>query len=145
MDFLSRSEADTLAIAADFAAGLKSGDVVALRGPLGAGKTLFCRGVARALGYLGEVASPTYALVQESRTGIPLSHLDLFRLGPDADWEEIGLDHYSGQEGICLIEWAERLPPERRRFTHRVELEPIGESERRIRISLVSIRPDPKF
>ncbi len=131
---ISHSETETLSIAARFAASLKPGDVVALQGPLGAGKTLFSRGVARALGYTGDIASPTYALVHEYAARIPVYHLDLYRLAPNADWEEIGLDHYLHGEGICLIEWPERLPPERQNFTHRIELKPTGESERQIQI-----------
>lgn len=122
---LSRSEADTLALAARFAATLQPGDVVALRGPLGAGKTLFSRGVARALNYDGPVSSPSYALVHEYDGRIPVYHMDLYRLAPGSDWEEIGLGHYFDGAGVCLVEWPERLPPDadgRSLFTHDVTL-----------------------
>ena len=131
---ISNSENETLAMAADFAASLKPGDVIALEGPLGAGKTLFCRGVVKALGYAGLVNSPTYALVNEYAGRIPVYHMDLYRLAEGADWEEIGLGHYLNGDGICLIEWPERLPRERRRFTHSVKLEVAGESQREIHI-----------
>ena len=139
IDFISHSEEETLFCAAAFAATLKPGDVVALEGPLGAGKTLFCRGVVKAMGYQGIVNSPTYALVNEYAARIPVYHMDLYRLAPGSDWEQIGLGHYLNAEGVCLIEWPERLPPERlpperRRFTHRVNLEVAGETRRRIRI-----------
>lgn len=139
--FLSTSESDTLAIAAEFAARLEPGDAVALRGPLGAGKTLFARGAARALGYAGPVSSPSYALVHEYAGKVPVYHMDLYRLAPGADWEEIGLAHYLEGPGICLVEWPERLPPGYAGtgtggspFTHSVTLEHAGESERRISI-----------
>jgi tRNA threonylcarbamoyladenosine biosynthesis protein TsaE len=132
---LSLSESDTLALAAAFAAGLKAGDAVALRGPLGAGKTLFARGVARALGFDGPVSSPSYALVHEYAGRVPVYHMDLYRLTPGADWEEIGLSHYLDGRGICLVEWPERLPDGWNPFTREVTLEPVGETERRIRIS----------
>ncbi len=131
---LSFSEDETLALAAEFAATLKAGDAVALRGPLGAGKTLFAGGVARALGYTGPVSSPSYALVHEYEGRIPVYHMDLYRLAPGADWEEIGLSHYLDGKGICLIEWPERLPPGWNPFTHEVTLEPVGETGRRIRV-----------
>ena len=134
-DFFSHSESETLAHAATFAASLHAGDVVALKGPLGAGKTLFCRGVAHALGYSGLVNSPTYALVHEYEGRIPVYHMDLYRLAPGADWEEIGLSHYLDSGGVCLIEWPERLPEDRRCFTHVVELDVVGETERRIRLT----------
>jgi len=120
---LSHSESDTLAIAAAFAATLRPGDVVALHGPLGAGKTLFSRGVARALGYEGPVSSPSYALVHEYEGRVPVYHMDLYRLAPGSDWEEIGLAHYLDGAGICLVEWPERLPEGWNPFTHDVTLE----------------------
>ena len=133
-DFISHSETETLTHAATFAASLRPGDIVALKGPLGAGKTLFCRGVVHALGYEGLVNSPTYALVHEYAGRIPVYHMDLYRLAPGADWEEIGMSHYLDGGGVCLIEWPERLPPDRQRFTYVVELEVVGETERRIKI-----------
>jgi tRNA threonylcarbamoyladenosine biosynthesis protein TsaE len=137
MDYLSSSESQTLAIAAEFAATLRPGDAVALRGPLGAGKTLFAGGVARALGYDGPVSSPSYALVHEYAGKVPVYHMDLYRLAPGADWEEIGLSHYLDGKGICLIEWPERLPAGWNPFTHEVTLEPEGETVRKVTIRSV--------
>ena len=94
-----------------FSHRLKAGDVVALSGNLGAGKTVVSRGVALGMGFSGNVHSPSYALVHEYIGGrLPLFHMDLYRLKPNADWEEIGLTHYFQQEGVFLVEWAERLP-----------------------------------
>jgi tRNA threonylcarbamoyladenosine biosynthesis protein TsaE len=131
----SDSEEATLALAAEFAATLRPGDAVALHGPLGAGKTLFSRGVARALGYEGPVSSPSYALVHEYEGKVPVYHMDLYRLAPGADWEEIGLAHYLDGHGICLVEWPERLPEGWNPFTHEVTLEHDGESGRKIRVA----------
>jgi tRNA threonylcarbamoyladenosine biosynthesis protein TsaE len=141
ISLLSSSESQTLAIAADFAATLKPGDAVALRGPLGAGKTLFAGGVARALGYSGPVSSPSYALVHEYAGKVPVYHMDLYRLAPGSDWEEIGLSHYLDGKGICLIEWPERLPDGWSPFTHEVTLEPdidgVGETGRKVEIRVL--------
>lgn len=134
---LSTSEDQTLAVAAEFAKTLKAGDAVALHGPLGAGKTLFSRGVARALGYEGPVSSPSYALVHEYAGRVPVYHMDLYRLAPGSDWEEIGLAHYLDGAGVCLVEWPERLPDGWSPFTYSVTLEhadEAGENARRIRI-----------
>ena len=110
-EFTSISEAQTLSWAQSFASRLKAGDSVALTGNLGAGKTVVCRGIALGLGFSGDVHSPSYALVHEYAGGrLPLFHMDLYRLAPGADFEEIGLDHYFQQGGVCLVEWAERLP-----------------------------------
>jgi tRNA threonylcarbamoyladenosine biosynthesis protein TsaE len=129
----TRSEAETLAWARGFAARLGPGDIVALSGDLGAGKTVVCRGIALGLGFGGDVHSPSYALVHEYAGGrLSLFHMDLYRLAPGSDWEEIGLDHYFRQGGVCLVEWAGRLPPETA-FTWKIDLTAEGESERRIR------------
>lgn len=107
--YLSRSEAETLAIAKEFAATLRPGDVVALIGDLGAGKTVFTRGVAAALGITGEVTSPTFTLIQEYRGQIPLYHMDLYRLNSEREILDIGVEDYFYGDGICLVEWAEKL------------------------------------
>lgn len=134
-EFLSGSEEETLAWAEAFATTLRPGDTVALSGDLGAGKTVVSRGLARGLGFAGPVHSPSYALVHEyPGARLPLFHMDLYRLAPGADWEEIGLDHYFSPEGVCLVEWPERLPPAFA-FTVRIDLAAEGEHGRRIKVT----------
>lgn len=106
---LSTSEDETLAIAARFAAALRPGDVVALTGDLGAGKTVFTRGVASALGIHGEVTSPTFVLIHEYRGAFPLYHMDLYRLENEREMLDIGVEDYFYSDGVCLVEWAEKL------------------------------------
>jgi len=130
----THSEEASEAWARAFAARLKAGDAVALSGDLGAGKTVVCRGIARGLGFSGDVHSPSYALVHEyPGGGLPLFHMDLYRLAPGSDWEEIGLDHYFRQGGVCLVEWAERLPAGTA-FTWKIDLAADGPSDRIIRV-----------
>ena len=139
-DFHSRSEDETLAWAEAFALRLRPGDNVALSGEMGAGKTLICRGIARALGRGDAAHSPSYALVHEYPGNPALYHMDLYRLvqAPGqpglADWQEIGLEHYFQAGGICLVEWPERLPPGAARFRYRIEIAITGEEERRLRL-----------
>lgn len=116
-----------------FAAGLRAGDKVALEGELGAGKTLLCRGICRGLGYEGNVQSPSYGLVNEYLHQPPIFHIDLYRLEPDADWQEIGLDHYMAGTGICLIEWPDRACDAGLIFDHLLRLEYLGPDDRLIR------------
>ncbi len=142
---LSASESETLERAAELGRVLKPGDAVSLTGPLGAGKTLFCRGLARALGYAGPVTSPSYALVHEYAGAIPIYHLDLYRLALGADWEEIGIDHYFGGSGICLVEWPERLPAGRAVFTWRIDLTSVDATRRHLRLSAAGRFTDPVF
>ena len=133
-EVISASEAETLGWAVAFAKRLKPGDTVALSGNLGAGKTVVCRGLARGLGFEGDVHSPSYALVHEYPCGLPLFHMDLYRLTAGADWEEIGLDHYFQQGGICLVEWPERLP-EGIKFSYRIEIIIEDRERRRIKMT----------
>jgi len=107
---------ETWAVAKLFAAELKPGDVVALEGDLGAGKTTFVQGVAAALGARRAVTSPTFCLVVEHPTDtLFLVHLDLYRLhGPD-DVLDLGWEDYLARGAVLLVEWPDRagdlLPP----------------------------------
>jgi tRNA threonylcarbamoyladenosine biosynthesis protein TsaE len=88
---------------------LRAGDVVALSGTLGAGKTTLARGVLRGLGFEGDVASPTFPIVQPYDTVPPLWHVDLYRIEHPDELEELGLDE-ARLDAVLLIEWPERLP-----------------------------------
>ena len=108
MRFISNSKEETKNIARQIAAGLKAGDVVALSGELGAGKTAFVRGIADFFGFCGDVTSPTFTLVNEyDGADMMIYHFDAYRLenanSSELDW----LDDYLFGEGVCLIEWAE--------------------------------------
>ncbi len=95
------------------------GVVVALIGPLGAGKTTFVRAVAEGLGVrnLATVNSPTYTLIHEYPARLPIYHFDAYRLTTAEHFEGLGIQEYFGGEGVCLVEWADKflelLPEER--------------------------------
>lgn len=129
----THSEEETMQVARDLAASLALGSVVLLYGELGAGKTVFVRGLAEGLGAdPDEVTSPTFTLIQEYRGRVPLFHVDLYRIDEPRDIEELGLDEL-GASGVLAIEWAERLP-ERQASAIDVRIEDAGENERQIRI-----------
>lgn len=109
--FRSNSEAETLAIAREFARSLTPGTVVSLSGELGAGKTVFARGICEALGASGEVTSPTFTLIHEHRTagGLVIYHMDFYRLGNPKEILDIGVEDLLYGNGICLVEWAENM------------------------------------
>ena len=117
MEFRTCGEAETEALGARLAAALTPGAVVAYRGGLGMGKTAFTRGLARGLGYKGQVTSPTFTIVNEYEGGrLPLFHFDMYRLeGADALFD-IGWEDYLDRGGVCAVEWSElaeeALPPE---------------------------------
>lgn len=125
---------ETEALGRRFAKQLRRGDIVLIRGGLGAGKTTFVRGVCRGLGVEVPVTSPTYTIGQvyegRDRKGEPLliSHLDLYRLGSLEDEDPALLDDYLVEEGVALLEWPEVAEaPLAGRTTYRVSIEDIGE------------------
>ena len=106
----SKSAAQTKALGQRWAAALAPGDVLALCGDLGSGKTTFVQGVARGLKVREAVTSPTFVLVREYPGRLPIYHLDLFRLNRLDDLETIGYDEYLAGQGVTLIEWAQKMP-----------------------------------
>ena len=102
-------EAATERLGRALAAQLRACDAVALFGTLGAGKTTLARGVLRGLGFAGDVASPTFPIVQVYETRPPLWHVDLYRIEQPEELAELGLDE-ARLDGALLIEWPERLP-----------------------------------
>jgi tRNA threonylcarbamoyladenosine biosynthesis protein TsaE len=133
--FLTRSEEETLALGHRLGLELSPGTWVLLLGDLGAGKTVFVRGLARALGVNpDEVTSPTFVLVQEYAGDVKLFHVDLYRVDGTRAIEDLGLDDLAGAEpSIVAIEWAEKLPDPLERAV-RVTIEDAGEEARRISI-----------
>ena len=105
MERISKSVEETLAIAEAFASRLKGGDIVLLHGDLGAGKTTFTKGIARALGVEEVVTSPTFTIVKEYEgRDLRLYHMDMYRL--DGDITELGIEDYLGRkDGVSVIEW----------------------------------------
>src|SRR3982751_6026541 len=133
METVTASAEETEALGARLAAGLAAGDVVAVSGELGAGKTTFVRGAARALGVHGAVSSPTFTIGHRYEAAVPVAHLDLYRIA-GLDPEEWGdLEPYF-DGSIAFVEWPEHggdwLPKARVNVT----LSHVDESHRRVRI-----------
>ena len=106
----TRSAQETIQLALDFAKSLKSGDIVLLKGDLGAGKTTFVKGIAKGLkANPKEVVSPTFVLMNMYEGKVPLYHFDLYRLEKAQEIESMNFDEYFYGDGISLIEWPERL------------------------------------
>ena len=145
-DIVSESPSDTFAIGEKLALSLEKGDIVALNGELGAGKTVFVRGVCSGRGGEDDVTSPSFTLIQEYRGRIPVFHADFYRLDSIQEIENLGIEDYLDR-GLLLVEWAEKgssfLPSER----FDVALSRVGEAEmlsehaRLIRITPPSNRP----
>jgi tRNA threonylcarbamoyladenosine biosynthesis protein TsaE len=112
------SEAETRAFGERLASLLRPGDVIALIGPLGAGKTFLVKAIAGALGAPEDaVNSPTFLLIQEYAGRFPVRHCDVYRLRTPAEFPDLGLDELFAADGVAIIEWADRvqgdLPQER--------------------------------
>lgn len=107
MTYISSSPEETLKIAREYAGSLKANDVVVLDGPMGAGKTVFAKGVALGLGVTDTVLSPTYAYMNDYN-GV-LYHYDCYRLSCGEQAAALGLADYFDAGGVCLIEWASNI------------------------------------
>ncbi len=133
---ITHGEEETRALGATLGRLLRPGDVVALVGPLAAGKTRFVQGIARGMGIERPVTSPTFILmnVYRSPDGRVLCHVDCYRMrDPVEEGYDIGLDQQMHGEDICVIEWAERVAPLLPRDHLLVEIEAIDGETRRLR------------
>ncbi len=120
----SNSEEETFALGKRLGEEARPGQVIALTGDLGVGKTVFTKGFAEGLGITEDVTSPTFTILQEYTDGrIPLYHFDVYRIGDPEEMDEIGFDEYAGGDGVCLIEWADLIGPLLPADTLRVEIE----------------------
>ena len=109
--FISNSAEETKAFGRQFAENVQAGDVLALQGELGAGKTEFTKGLVVGLNSAAAVTSPTFTLIHEYNGGrLPIYHFDLFRLEDRQRLSQLGLDDYFFGDGICVVEWADRFP-----------------------------------
>jgi tRNA threonylcarbamoyladenosine biosynthesis protein TsaE len=109
--FISNSAEATESFGREFANDVKSGDVLALTGELGSGKTQFVKGLVSALGANTAATSPTFTLIHEYSGGrLPIYHFDFFRIEDRQSAERLGLDDYFFGDGVSVIEWADRFP-----------------------------------
>ena len=105
--FESESPADTFDIAKNLAKDLKAGDIITLDGDLGAGKTVFSKGIAKGLGVAEEVTSPTFIIMQSYKgSALPLYHFDVYRLEDSDELTETGGEEFLFGDGVSVIEWA---------------------------------------
>ncbi|HLO12067.1 MAG TPA: tRNA (adenosine(37)-N6)-threonylcarbamoyltransferase complex ATPase subunit type 1 TsaE [Pseudoneobacillus sp.] len=135
-EYISKSTDKTKDFAKRLASKLKPGDVIALEGDLGAGKTTFTKGLAEGLDIKKNVNSPTFTIIKEYQGTMPLYHMDVYRL--EDSYEDLGFDEYFEGNGITVVEWAhlikEQLPSEiitiylthGEEETRKITLEPVG-------------------
>ena len=128
--YISKSREETQAFAREYAKSLCAGDVVLLDGDMGAGKTVFAKGVAEGLDIEEEVTSPTYAYMNDYDGR--LFHYDCYRIESVEQAESLGLADYFYMGGICLVEWAQNVAPLLPKTVKRVRILKIGDGQREI-------------
>jgi tRNA threonylcarbamoyladenosine biosynthesis protein TsaE len=106
---VTHSADETAALAEAVGSLLRAGDFVALAGELGAGKTVFVKGLARALGVTEPVVSPTFTIMREYSGRLPLAHVDVYRLGQLQELHDLGFDELVGGPGVTVVEWGDRI------------------------------------
>jgi tRNA threonylcarbamoyladenosine biosynthesis protein TsaE len=109
IEYESYSYEDTSKCAAEFAKTLHGGEFIAMYGDLGAGKTAFVQGLAKALGIDRPVTSPTFTVVNEYEGRLTLYHFDVYRIDDEDEMYAIGYDEYINAGGVCIVEWAEKI------------------------------------
>ncbi len=136
-EYLSHSEKNTFEIARRFGAFLEGDEIICLSGELGAGKTVFAKGVAAGLGLknVNQVCSPSFTLMNVYQARVPVYHLDFYRLNTREEIEDLGWEDFIG-EGIMLIEWAEKYPVQNKHI--RIVIKVCEDESRRIIIENVN-------
>jgi tRNA threonylcarbamoyladenosine biosynthesis protein TsaE len=130
---ISNSPQETIQAGCQLSESLRSGDVIALCGDLGAGKTHFTKGILLGLGGdSDEVCSPTFTLVHEYRGGrLPVFHFDLYRLESERELSGVGWEDYLDEDGVMVVEWAQKFEGRLPRGTRFVRFT-VGEGDQRI-------------
>jgi tRNA threonylcarbamoyladenosine biosynthesis protein TsaE len=134
---ISKSAEETIDLGAKFAEGLKKGDCVALIGDLGAGKTVFTKGIARGLGVRNAryVNSPTFVIIKEYKGRCPLYHFDLYRLDGHSGFDDMNYEEYFYGDGVTVIEWADKILELLPKKHIEVRLSAVDENKRKIEIN----------
>jgi len=131
-EFTTRSESETLLIAEKLGQAARKGDVFALIGELGAGKTIIAKGIAKGLGIEEDITSPTFTLLEVYQHHISLYHFDLFRIESTLEFDQLAFEEYWDDDGISIIEWAERAESRLPENTITVHIDYLDETTRRI-------------
>ena len=136
MEKISNSPEQTQLFGIDFSNKISKGDIIAINGELGAGKTTFIKGVLKGLGYRGNVKSPTYTLINEYDSKYKTIHIDCYREKNINRWLDIGIMDYLNGDNIVIIEWAEYINSILPDDIISIDIHHISELDRKIKFSL---------
>lgn len=135
MEFLSKSEQDTIKFASKLCESFKGGEVLLLNGDLGAGKTVFAKGLAVGLGNQGVITSPTFTIMNMYKGRLNFYHFDMYRIEDESELVELGFGEYIGaKDSICAIEWSSRVPSLLPKDCITVEITKVDDETRLIKV-----------
>lgn len=129
---LTKTAEETLEIGSRIGARLTGGETILLDAPLGAGKTVFAKGIADGLGVRDVVTSPTFTLVAEYPGRLTLVHADLYRIGGEDEYEQLALDEYHSSDSVLIVEWPDRAGGRLPEDAISVAIEILASGERRL-------------
>ena len=139
---ITHTPEQTREIGIDIGRLAQAGDLILLVGDLGTGKTCLAQGIGRGVGFEGSVSSPSFVLIREYPARLTLYHIDLYRLDDIEEIAELGLDDYLLQEGLCVIEWADKAPDFLPNDRLVIRLEHLEENQRRLEFQAYGTRYD---
>ena len=134
LTFFTHSADETTALGYKIGKKLKKGDIIAMQGTLAAGKTTITKGIAQALDISEEITSPTFCLISEYYGKMPLYHMDVYRLNGTEDFINLGVDDMLYGDGVCIIEWSEKIMDELPKNTIILRILPQDDNSRKIEI-----------
>ena len=134
LTFFTHSADETTALGYKIGKKLKKGDIIAMQGTLAAGKTTITKGIAQALDISEEITSPTFCLISEYYGKMPLYHMDVYRLDGTEDFISLGVDDMLYGDGVCIIEWSEKIMDELPKNTIILRILPQDDNSRKIEI-----------
>jgi tRNA threonylcarbamoyladenosine biosynthesis protein TsaE len=130
---------ETILLGERIGKSLKAGDIVALSGELGAGKTTLIQGIAKGLGIRDWVTSPTFTIINEFKGTVNLYHVDLYRIDRMEDAVDVEIEEYFTKGGVTVIEWAEKIKPLLPDKTIEINMDIISDNKRKIKIKGLKI------
>jgi tRNA threonylcarbamoyladenosine biosynthesis protein TsaE len=131
-EIITHSEQETLNIGIELGRSAEKGAVYALYGELGAGKTIIAKGIAKGIGIKEEITSPTFIMLEIYKNTLPMYHFDLYRINNSEELDELGFDEYWEDDGISVIEWAEKAFGRISESAIRINIRWINSTDRRI-------------
>ena len=134
LTFTTSSAEETISLGYKIGKLLKKGDIIAMQGTLAAGKTTITKGIAQALGITETITSPTFCLISEYQGKMPLYHMDVYRLDGREDFINLGTDDMLYGDGVCIIEWSEKIMEELPSSTIILKITPQEDGKRLIQI-----------